>query len=1825
MKTTNSQWFRPIRWARRIGSALALTLLAVSAAEAQTYCASDGGSGNTFNIARVQFNGIDNASGDNNGYGNFTSLVSNVDPGASYGITLNPNGPFFLRYRWRTWVDWNNDGTFSGAELVFQTTGFGQESGTVSVPAGTTPGAKRMRVNMSAFTYQGACANYAVGEVEDYTVLVSAPCDVTAGSLQIVKPVICYEGGPAGVSANVVVAPTAPAGYEILYVLTQGSGLVIIDAAPNPSFSLPGIGGYTIHTLVYDPTTLDLGIVEFGVTTGFQVNSLLVQGGGTICAALDVAGAQAFVIDPQAGTLSGGGEACGPLPVTLTATPNGDANLPSGYQTLYVLTQGTDLVIQNVSASPSFEVNEEGLFTIHTLVYDPNTLDLSGVVVGTTTGFDVNGFLVQGGGSICASLDVAGAAFNVADPNAGTLSGGGDVCLSGDAVTLTATPNGDSNTPDGYSLAYVLTSGTNLVIEQLGASPEFTVTAGGLYTIHTFVFPSSLDLSVVVPGTTTGGDVLALLAANNICASLDVAGAAFNVADPNAGTLSGGGDVCLSGDAVTLTATPNGDSNTPDGYSLAYVLTSGTNLAIEQLGATPSFEVTSGGLYTIHTFVFPSGLDLSVVVPGTTTGGDVLALLAANNICASLDVAGAAFNVADPNAGTLSGGGDVCLSGDAVTLTATPNGDSNTPAGYSLAYVLTSGANLVIEQLGASPEFTVTAGGLYTIHTFVFPSSLDLSVVVPGTTTGGDVLALLAANNICASLDVAGAAFNVADPNAGTLSGGGDVCLSGDAVTLTATPNGDSNTPAGYSLAYVLTSGANLVIEQLGASPEFTVTAGGLYTIHTFVFPSSLDLSVVVPGTTTGGDVLALLAANNICASLDVAGAAFNVADPNAGTLSGGGDVCLSGDAVTLTATPNGDSNTPDGYSLAYVLTSGTNLVIEQLGATPSFEVTSGGLYTIHTFVFPSSLDLSVVVPGTTTGGDVLALLAANNICASLDVAGAAFNVADPNAGTLSGGGDVCLSGDAVTLTATPNGDSNTPDGYSLAYVLTSGTNLVIEQLGATPSFEVTSGGLYTIHTFVFPSGLDLSVVVPGTTTGGDVLALLAANNICASLDVAGAAFNVADPNAGTLSGGGDVCLSGDAVTLTATPNGDSNTPDGYSLAYVLTSGTSLVIEQLGGTPSFEVTAGGLYTIHTFVFPSDLDLSVVVPGTTTGGDVLALLAANNICASLDVAGAAFNVADPNAGTLSGGGDVCLSGDAVTLTATPNGDSNTPDGYSLAYVLTSGTNLVIEQLGASPEFTVTAGGLYTIHTFVFPSSLDLSVVVPGTTTGGDVLALLAANNICASLDVAGAAFNVADPNAGTLSGGGDVCLSGDAVTLTATPNGDSNTPDGYSLAYVLTSGTNLVIEQLGASPEFTVTAGGLYTIHTFVFPSDLDLSVVVPGTTTGGDVLALLAANNICASLDVAGAAFNVADPNAGTLSGGGDVCLSGDAVTLTATPNGDSNTPDGYSLAYVLTSGTNLVIEQLGASPEFTVTAGGLYTIHTFVFPSDLDLSVVVPGTTTGGDVLAPLAANNICASLDVAGAAFNVTTCETECAASAGTITPADFLVCWQDEQLIGIPAGNAVVPVGYEVLYVLTRGNGLVIRQVNTVPEFTVNQNGVYRIHTLVYDPATLDLSIVQIGTTTGFDVNSLLIQGGGSICASLDVDGAPFIAVGPIICGFLDLFRGIDQSNPEETLAALENMDPGMAMAIENDSPVNITAAWPNPTRDVLNLSIYVVGDRNVAVSVVDLMGKEMQLPQAFNYGTGYNQVSLDVSMLSAGAYMVRILSADKVVSERFVKMD
>ncbi|MEM7656009.1 MAG: T9SS type A sorting domain-containing protein [Bacteroidota bacterium] len=1245
--------------------------------------------------------------------------------------------------------------------------------------------------------------------------------------------------------------------------------------------------------------------------------------------------------------------------------------------------------------------------------------------------------------------------------DAGTVKVDEDtVFLAGGNATITFGTLGDAVIPAGYVQAFVLTSGNNLVIEQLSSTPQFVVTQGGNYNVHSIVYnpdpnsPDFLDVSVIVPGTTTAIDVINLINSSGICAALDLAGDDVTAIDcpADAGTLTIDQDpVTLAGGTATVSATPDGNSTVPPGYSVIFVLTSGPNLVIEQVNAAPTFDVTAAGDYTIHTLVYdgdpnsPNFLDLSVVQFGVTTGVDVLNLVTNNGLCASLDVPGAPVTVegCTADAGTLTIDQDpVILAGGTATVSATPDGNIAVPTGYSVIYVLTSGPNLVIEQVNATPTFDVTTAGDYTIHTLVYdadpnsPNFLDLSVVQFGVTTGVDVLNLVTNNGLCASLDVPGAPVTVeaCTADAGTLTIDQDpVILANGTATVSATPDGNIVVPTGYSVIYVLTSGPNLVIEQVNAAPTFDVTASADYTIHTLVYdadpnsPNFLDLSVVQFGVTTGVDVLNLVTANGLCASLDVAGAGVHVQDcpADAGTLTIDQDpVILANGTATVSATPDGNIVVPIGYSVIYVLTSGPNLVIEQVNAAPTFDITTPGDYTIHTLVYdgdptsPNFLDLSVVQFGVTTGVDVLNLVTNNGLCASLDVPGAPVTVeaCTADAGTLTIDQDpVTLVGASATVSATPDGNIVVPTGYSVIYVLTSGPNLVIEQVNAAPTFDVTATGDYTIHTLVYdgdpnsPNFLDLSVVQFGITTGVDVLNLVTNNGLCASLDVPGAPVTVeaCTADAGTLTIDQDpVILANGSATVSATPDGNIVVPTGYSFLYVLTSGPNLVIEQVNTAPVFTVTASDDYTIHTLVFDGDstspnfLDLSVVQFGVTTGVDVLNLVSANGLCASLDVAGAGVHVQDcpADAGTLTINEDpVVLINGSATISATPDGNIVVPTGYSVIYVLTSGPNLVIEQVNAAPTFDVTATGDYTIHTLVFdgdstsPNFLDLSVVQFGVTTGVDVLNIVTNNGLCASLDVAGAPVGVetCTADAGTITIDQDpVILAAGSATVSATPDGNIVVPTGYSVIYVLTSGPNLVIEQVNTAPVFTVTTSDDYTIHTLVFDADsnsanfLDLSIVQFGVTTGVDVLNLVTSTGICASLDVAGAGVHVQNctADAGTLTIDQDpVQLMSGTATVSATPDGNIVVPTGYSVIYVLTSGNSLIIEQVGTTPSFTVASAGDYTIHTLVFDGDstspnfLDLSVVQFGVTTGVDVLNIVTTNGLCASLDVAGAGVHV------------------------------------------------------------------------------------------------------------------------------------------------------------------------------------------------------------------------------------------------------------
>ncbi len=468
----------------------------------------------------------------------------------------------------------------------------------------------------------------------------------------------------------------------------------------------------------------------------------------------------------------------------------------TGYSVLYVITAGLEMVILGTGPEPFFCIEDTGTYTIHTLVYNAETLDLSNVIPGQSTAEDIVGLIADH--DTCAQIDLIGASFDIepcdpcpdgASPDPGSLVSAPFGCFDGqNPVMITAETVVAPNIPDGFTFQYVLTQGEELSIISLSNNPIFSIGNTGLFRVHGLVYdPLTLDLDLVEFGTTTARDLVNSLG-DSICAALDLVGTLFEIPpciedpcqgneDISAGTLEAITTCLLQGEDLLnnadLVAEHIRQPNIPEGFTSLYVLTKGTELLIVDLSTEPMFQVSEVGLFRIHTLVYDSlSLDLSFVSLDTTTATQVLAILG-DTICADLDVEGALFDLevcpnepcdagVSPGAGSLIAVSDTCFDGEnSVELVAQHNVAPQIPENFSSLYVLTQGAGLVIQDIQNTPSFSIQGTGLYTIHTLVYdPTALDLGIVNPGETTAQDVLNIIS-DSICAVLDVLGASFSI--------------------------------------------------------------------------------------------------------------------------------------------------------------------------------------------------------------------------------------------------------------------------------------------------------------------------------------------------------------------------------------------------------------------------------------------------------------------------------------------------------------------------------------------------------------------------------------------------------------------------------------------------------------------------------------------------------------------------------------------------------------------------------------------------------------------------------------------------------------------------------------------------------------------------------------------------------------------------------------------------------------------------------------------------------------------------------------------------------
>lgn len=139
-----------------------------------TYCNSGGSNASQEWIAFVSLGTLENASGTNGGYGDFTGVITELETYQAYPISLAPgfSGNSFSEW-WAVWIDYNQDGDFNDAgEKAFDPGSVSNAivNGTIVVPGSALPGLTRMRVVMRFNAQPVPCNSYNFGETEDYCV-----------------------------------------------------------------------------------------------------------------------------------------------------------------------------------------------------------------------------------------------------------------------------------------------------------------------------------------------------------------------------------------------------------------------------------------------------------------------------------------------------------------------------------------------------------------------------------------------------------------------------------------------------------------------------------------------------------------------------------------------------------------------------------------------------------------------------------------------------------------------------------------------------------------------------------------------------------------------------------------------------------------------------------------------------------------------------------------------------------------------------------------------------------------------------------------------------------------------------------------------------------------------------------------------------------------------------------------------------------------------------------------------------------------------------------------------------------------------------------------------------------------------------------------------------------------------------------------------------------------------------------------------------------------------------------------------------------------------
>lgn len=212
-----------------------------------TYCTSQGNNTNDERIANVAIASINNPSTGTAGYENFTSISANVNKGSTYNISITPlwTGTVYNE-GYAVWVDYNQDGDFADAGEQVWTKAASSTTpatGSFTIPTSALSGSTRMRVSMKYNAVPTSCEAISYGQVEDYTLNISAgAADTTAPT----APSSLTSSGTTTTSTNLSwTAATDNVGVTGYDVYRDGS---MIASVATTSYTATGLTPSTTYS-----------------------------------------------------------------------------------------------------------------------------------------------------------------------------------------------------------------------------------------------------------------------------------------------------------------------------------------------------------------------------------------------------------------------------------------------------------------------------------------------------------------------------------------------------------------------------------------------------------------------------------------------------------------------------------------------------------------------------------------------------------------------------------------------------------------------------------------------------------------------------------------------------------------------------------------------------------------------------------------------------------------------------------------------------------------------------------------------------------------------------------------------------------------------------------------------------------------------------------------------------------------------------------------------------------------------------------------------------------------------------------------------------------------------------------------------------------------------------------------------------------------------------------------------------------------------------------------------------------------------------------------